>query len=97
VGSLTLLTVGNNLAPVVDLNDAIDKAGRRRMLSQRVAKAYLAGGQGVATQRAGEILVASMALFERQLMQLEAFAPTPESRRRSVSLRCPGATTRPCL
>jgi hypothetical protein len=78
VGSLTLLTVGNNLAPLVDLNDAIDKAGRRRMLSQRVAKAYLAGGQGVATQRAGEILVAAMALFDRQLVQLKAFARTPD-------------------
>lgn len=78
MGSLTLLTVSNNFAQVVDLNDAINKAGRQRMLSQRVAKAYLAAGQGVATQRADEILAASMALFERQLVELKAFAPTPD-------------------
>lgn len=78
MGSLTLLGVSNNFAQVVDLNDAINKAGRQRMLSQRVAKAYLAVGQGVAAQRASEILAASMALFERQLVELKAFAPTPE-------------------
>lgn len=78
MGSLTLLTVDKSFAQVVDLNDAINKAGRQRMLSQRVAKAYMAAGQGVATQRAAEILAASMALFERQLVELKAFAPTPD-------------------
>ncbi len=80
IGSLSLLTVSNNFSQVVDLNDAINKAGRQRMLSQRVAKAYLAAGQGVVTQRADEILAASMTLFERQLVELKAFAPTPDVR-----------------
>ena len=31
---------------VVGVNDAINKAGRQRMLSQRMAKAWLATGQG---------------------------------------------------
>ena len=39
LGSLSLLTVSNNFAQVIDLNDAINKAGRQRMLSQRVVKA----------------------------------------------------------
>jgi len=78
IGSLSLLPVSNNFAQVVDLNDAINKAGRQRMLSQRVAKAYLAAGQGVVTQRADEVLTASMALFERQLVELKAYAPTPD-------------------
>ena len=78
IGSLSLLAVGNNFAQVANLNDAINKAGRQRMLSQRMAKAYLAVGQGVVTQRGQEILGASMALFDRQLVELKAFAPNPE-------------------
>ncbi|SEB24425.1 type IV pili methyl-accepting chemotaxis transducer N-terminal domain-containing protein [Variovorax sp. YR216] len=80
LGSLSLLTVSNNFAQAIDLNDAINKAGRQRMLSQRVVKAYLAAGQGIVTQRADEILAASMTLFERQLVELKAFAPTPDVR-----------------
>jgi len=83
MGSLTLLTVSNNFAQVVDLNDAINKAGRQRMLSQRVAKAYLAADQGVVTQRADEILAASMALFDRQLGE----PPFPGGVR---CIKCPG-------
>jgi nitrate/nitrite-specific signal transduction histidine kinase len=77
-GSLALLPVGSNFAQVTDLNDAINKAGRQRMLSQRMAKAYLAVGQRVAAERGQGILGASIALFERQLAELEAFAPTPD-------------------
>ncbi|HSV52408.1 MAG TPA: type IV pili methyl-accepting chemotaxis transducer N-terminal domain-containing protein [Burkholderiaceae bacterium] len=78
MGSLALLAAGNSFAQVADLNDAINKAGRQRMLSQRMAKAYLAVGQRVVTQRGQDILGASMALFDRQLAELKAFAPTPE-------------------
>ena len=35
------------LAQVRDLNDAINKAGRQRMLSQRMVKAWLALGQKI--------------------------------------------------
>ncbi|MDR6539683.1 type IV pili methyl-accepting chemotaxis transducer N-terminal domain-containing protein [Variovorax soli] len=80
IGGFALPAVGNTFAQVSDLNEAINKAGRQRMLSQRVAKAYLAAGQGVATSRAQEILGASMALFERQLAELKAFAPHPDIR-----------------
>lgn len=67
-------------AQVRDLNDAINKAGRQRMLSQRMAKAYLAIGQGVRVDQAGQVLSDSMALFDRQAVELKAFAPTPEIR-----------------
>jgi len=79
-GSLALLGVTPNFAQVVDLNDAINKAGRQRMLSQRAAKAYLAAGQGVLADRTREVLAVSIALFDRQLAELKAFAPTPEIR-----------------
>ena len=63
---------------VIDINDAINKAGRQRMLSQRAAKSYMAMGQKIQGDLADKILTASMALFDRQLAELKAFAPTPE-------------------
>lgn len=63
------------LAQVQSINDAINKAGRQRMLSQRIAKSYMAMGQGVQTDLADKVLAASMALFDRQLVELKAFSP----------------------
>jgi Type IV pili methyl-accepting chemotaxis transducer N-term len=65
-------------AQVVNLNDAINKAGRQRMLSQRLGKAWLALLQGVETANAQAVLDRSLALFDRQLVELKGFAPTPE-------------------
>ncbi len=62
------------------LGEAINKAGRQRMLSQRIGKAWLALGQQVEPQRAGKVLLDSMSLFEHQLQELKAFAPTPDIR-----------------
>jgi len=67
-------------AQVRDLNDAINKAGRQRMLSQRMAKAYLALGQGVRPEQADKVMAESLALFDRQLVELKFFSPTPEIR-----------------
>lgn len=65
-------------AQIMSLNEAINKAGRQRMLSQRMAKAWLAMGQGVDVRRAEKILFDSMAWFDRQFVELKAYAPTPE-------------------
>lgn len=67
-------------AQVSDLNDAINKAGRQRMLSQRMAKAWLAIGQDVEATKAGRILTESMATFDRQLVELKGYAPAPAIR-----------------
>ena len=67
-------------AQVTDLNDAINKAGRQRMLSQRMGKAWLALVHDVEPSSARQVLDRSMALFDRQLVELKAFAPTPEIR-----------------
>ncbi|MCJ0762503.1 type IV pili methyl-accepting chemotaxis transducer N-terminal domain-containing protein [Variovorax terrae] len=67
-------------AQVADVNDAINKAGRQRMLSQRMGKAYLAVVQEVEVSSARAVLDRSMALFDRQLAELKGFAPTPELR-----------------
>ncbi|GKS97525.1 type IV pili methyl-accepting chemotaxis transducer N-terminal domain-containing protein [Acidovorax sp. SUPP2825] len=67
-------------AEVADLNDAINQAGRQRMLSQRMGKAWLALVHGVETANAQQVLDKSLALFERQLAALKAYAPTPAIR-----------------
>lgn len=68
------------LGQVRDLNDAINKAGRQRMLSQRMAKSYLALGQDVRREQAERVMSDSLALFDRQHVELRAFASTPELR-----------------
>lgn len=65
-------------AQVQNLNDAINKAGRQRMLSQRLAKAYLQIGMGVDLDQSRKILDASAALFDRQLIELKNFKTTDE-------------------
>lgn len=65
-------------AQVSDLSDAINKAGRQRMLSQRMGKAWLALLQGVEASSARLVLEKSIALFDRQLVELKAFAPHAE-------------------
>jgi nitrate/nitrite-specific signal transduction histidine kinase len=78
-----ILVLGTSVAPatlsqVRDINDAINKAGRQRMLSQRMAKSYFALGQNVRRDHAEKVLGDSMALFDRQLVELKAFSPKPE-------------------
>ena len=71
---------------VLDLNDAINKAGRQRMLSQRLAKSWCAIGLNVLPELARETLQQSMAVFDRQLVELKAFAPTADIRARYQAL-----------
>jgi nitrate/nitrite-specific signal transduction histidine kinase len=63
------------IAQVASVTDAINKAGHQRMLSQRMSKAYLALGLEIAAQKAQEVINESMAKFDRQLVELSAFAP----------------------
>ncbi|HOZ94497.1 MAG: hypothetical protein E6Q65_04625 [Ottowia sp.] len=71
------LTIPPVWAQVKDMNDAINKAGRQRMLSQRVAKAYLGVALEALPEQAEKVLSQSMALFDRQLVELKGFAPNP--------------------
>jgi Type IV pili methyl-accepting chemotaxis transducer N-term len=78
LGALPLLGSGNSQAQIVNLTDAVNKAGRHRMLAQRAGKAYFAIGMGIAVPKAQEILNQSMTQFDRHLIELKAFSPTPE-------------------
>jgi hypothetical protein len=55
---------------------AINKAGRQRMLSQRMAKAFAMQTAGVMPEKAGSLLEQSRKLFEAQLAELKTLAPT---------------------
>ena len=56
------------------------------MLSQRMAKAYFQIGQQVEVDRSKKVLDASVAAFDRQLVELKNFAPTPEIKDNYVKL-----------
>ncbi len=77
-GALLSGVLTNAVAQPLSINAAINKAGRERMLSQRMAKAYCQIGLGVEVERSRKTLEQSVSLFERQLAELKGFAPTPE-------------------
>lgn len=60
--------------------DAINKAGRQRMLSQRMAKSWLMLERGVMSRRVRLILRQSMDMFDSQMMELDSLASSAESR-----------------
>ena len=82
--ALVLATPGH--AQVRNLGDAINKAGRQRMLSQRMGKAWMSLGLGIEVESARRVLDQSMALFDRQLTELKAFAPAGDTRDTYVQL-----------
>lgn len=61
----------------LDTVSALNLMGHQRMLSQRMVKAYLMLGQGVAADDARTILQGSINEFESDLATLKTFQPTP--------------------
>ena len=82
---LTLI-VSPAQARITEIGDAINKAGRQRMLSQRMAKAYCQIGLNILPERSAKILAASRKLFAAQLAELKAYAPTPDIKESYVQL-----------
>jgi nitrate/nitrite-specific signal transduction histidine kinase len=67
-------------AAQLSMGEAINKAGRQRMLSQRIAKAYaMVGNKNVLSARVQ--LQEAVALFQKQLDELARFAKTPEEKK----------------
>ena len=63
-------------APSLTMGDAIDKAGRQRMLTQRMIKAYASAGMDLKIDANVELKSAAD-LFDLQLAELTVFAATP--------------------
>lgn len=59
---------------------AVNQAGRQRMLTQRIVKAYCQIGLDVAPQASRRQIDASVALFEAQLAELREIAGSRETR-----------------
>ncbi|HEX9182621.1 MAG TPA: type IV pili methyl-accepting chemotaxis transducer N-terminal domain-containing protein [Burkholderiales bacterium] len=68
-------------ASAAELTAAVNKAGRQRMLTQRIVKLYCQIGLDVATAGARVQLAESVALFERQLAELAPLARAAGARR----------------
>ena len=64
----------------LDSASAINKAGRQRMLSQRIAKAYCQLSLGITPDSSRRQLDESVDLFDSQLVELTAFVADAEAR-----------------
>lgn len=73
-------------AQIADLAEAINLAGRQRMLSQRLSKAWLARAQPNAHPQALPVLQRSIEQFERQLNDLQGYAPNAAIRQTYADL-----------
>ena len=69
-------------AEISTLAEAINKAGRQRMLSQRIVKNYCLIGMDIMKEAATKQLDASVKLFNSQLEELKGFTPTDKVKQR---------------
>ncbi len=69
------------MAEITTLASAINKAGRQRMLTQRMVKAYCMIGLDVQLEQSWQQLSDAIALFELQLRELRQFAPNEKIKR----------------
>lgn len=81
-----LLADGLALAADTDYAAAINQAGRQRMLTQRIVKAYCQLGLGVTPEASKAQLKESVALFERQLAALKPMATSKEMRETAAQI-----------
>lgn len=84
-------------AEVVDLAEAIDKAGRQRMLSQRMLKAWCAQALEVRGPQPQQVQQESMRRFGEQLLELGDYASTPELRQTYDEMQRSWQSTRQLL
>jgi hypothetical protein len=75
---LTLSPMQDSLAEEVTPAAAINKAGRQRMLSQRIVKTYCQIGMNLSTNKSKALLENSIKLFESQLLELSRYSDKPE-------------------
>lgn len=68
-------SIAQNISYLSD-GAAINKAGRQRMLSERIVKAYIQLSMEIDMQKAQTQFDSAKKLFQQQLTELKAYAPT---------------------
>lgn len=81
ISLLLLLAIGEARANIIPsqidtLSEAINQAGRQRMLTQRIVKAYAEELLQVQPIEARQQRLSAIALYDRQLQALKAYAPS---------------------
>ena len=79
-GCMVLVAATLSFSATAELSNAgaMNEAGKQRMLSQRTAKAWLMLGMDVNTEKATKELDAGVAKFEKNFLDLQAFASTTQ-------------------
>lgn len=73
-------------AQVSNINDAINKSGSLRYTANRLAKAYFQLGMGIDVDRSKRILDTAIPMYDRRLVELKNYSPTPEIKETYVAL-----------
>jgi len=73
----TLFTQSSH-AEIQSLSSSINKAGKQRMLSQRIVATYCQIGQEIQTKKSKKQLKRSVSLFDKQLTELKTYQPSGE-------------------
>lgn len=77
---LTLAPSVANAAAITSMGEAINQAGRQRMLTQRMLKNYVLVGLNVRGRKSEDQLKAAISLFEEQLQNLEVYITNPQTK-----------------
>ena len=73
-------------AQIANINDAINKAGSLRYTANRLAKVYFQLGMGIDVERSRRILDSAIAMYDRRVVELKNYAPTPEIKETYLTL-----------
>lgn len=81
-----VLAAGMAQAQISNVNDAINKAGSLRYTANRLAKVYFQLGMGVDVDRSKRTLDVATAMYDRRLVELKNYSPTPEIKETYIAL-----------
>ena len=74
IAALSAMCLGTARAETLSLSEAINKAGRQRMLTERIVKYYCLAGLDIDARNARAELYEAIELFETQFAELEVFS-----------------------
>lgn len=86
LGLFLLLSGDVALAQISNINDAINKAGSLRYQAHRLGKLYIQIGMGVDVDRSKRLMDTVVPVYDRRLIELKNYAPTPEIKETYVAL-----------